>query len=328
MSLSTQSEKTEIIQNKVFVYDLPTRLFHWIFAILFLFSFIVAKTVDDESIVFTYHMISGLVMAVLVIFRIFWGLFGTHYARFINFNLSPNKLIKYIFDLPSNKSTRFLGHNPASSWAALIMMISTVGLVGTGLMMVSGQKEAFEDIHELFSTLFIITVVLHLIGIVFHTLKYKDLIGLSMLDGHKNMTNAELAFENPINPLHAKNSISSYSIQSRASGVAVLILVIVFSSFGYLISNFNAQEGKLVLFGKAFYLAESENESESESENEEMSHESKVFDQDMKDQGQKELNNNDKTNINRNLDRKNEDESEHKSEHGTKAETETETETD
>lgn len=45
------------------VYDLPTRIFHWMFAVLFLTAFVITKTVDDESAVFSYHMLAGLVLA-------------------------------------------------------------------------------------------------------------------------------------------------------------------------------------------------------------------------------------------------------------------------
>lgn len=42
------------------VYDLPTRVFHWLFATLFVVAFTIGNTVDDESLVFSYHMIAGL----------------------------------------------------------------------------------------------------------------------------------------------------------------------------------------------------------------------------------------------------------------------------
>ena len=49
-----------------FIYDLPTRIFHWLFAGLFLVSFTLAKTVDDESVLFSYHMLSGLLLGDLL----------------------------------------------------------------------------------------------------------------------------------------------------------------------------------------------------------------------------------------------------------------------
>jgi cytochrome b len=54
------------------VYDLPTRLFHWVFAGLFLIGFIIAKTIDDDSSWFDYHSLAGLSLGFLVVLRIIW----------------------------------------------------------------------------------------------------------------------------------------------------------------------------------------------------------------------------------------------------------------
>ena len=70
------------------VYDLPTRLFHWLFSGLFLISFIISKNIDDESILFSYHMLSGIMLSGLVVWRILCGLIGSEHARFTGFNLN------------------------------------------------------------------------------------------------------------------------------------------------------------------------------------------------------------------------------------------------
>lgn len=74
-------------------YDLPTRIFHWCFALLFVFSFFIAKVIDDDSALYAYHMLSGILMSLLVILRVFWGFVGTRYARFSSFMLHPKDLI-------------------------------------------------------------------------------------------------------------------------------------------------------------------------------------------------------------------------------------------
>ena len=94
------------------IYDLPTRIFHWVFVSLFLTSFVIGKTVDDESVVFSYHMISGLLLGGLVLWRIFWGLFGSKHAQFTGFNLNPLHLKDYFFGILSGSKKRWSGHNP------------------------------------------------------------------------------------------------------------------------------------------------------------------------------------------------------------------------
>lgn len=73
--------------KKSLVYDLPTRSFHWLFAFLFLSSFLIAKILDDHSTLFGFHSLLGLTLGFIVLLRILWGLVGTQHARFSNFAL-------------------------------------------------------------------------------------------------------------------------------------------------------------------------------------------------------------------------------------------------
>ena len=75
------------------IYDLPTRIFHWLFAGLFIAAFLIAKTVDDESPAFSYHMLAGLLLTLIVLLRILWGFVGTKHSRFASFALYPKDLL-------------------------------------------------------------------------------------------------------------------------------------------------------------------------------------------------------------------------------------------
>lgn len=70
------------------VYDYPTRVFHWLFALLFVIAFTIGTTVDDDSALFLFHMLAGLVLCALVLFRVIWGFVGTKHARFSGFGAS------------------------------------------------------------------------------------------------------------------------------------------------------------------------------------------------------------------------------------------------
>ncbi|MBV2167743.1 MAG: cytochrome b/b6 domain-containing protein [Bdellovibrio sp.] len=224
------------------VYDLPTRLFHWIFAGLFVGSFFIGKTVDDDSPLFSYHMLLGLTLAFLTVLRIVWGFVGTRYARFSEFPLNPGKLVKYFSDLVTARSERNLGHNPASSWAAIAMMLLALGLAVTGYLMSTGDKEAYEDIHELFANGFLIIAILHVVGVVVHTLKHKDMIGLSMIDGKKQ----EVSGESPI--------------ESARPVVGLVLLALVAGFWINLMKNYDSQTQTLNFFGTSLQLGENESE--------------------------------------------------------------------
>jgi cytochrome b len=224
------------------VYELPTRLFHWLFAGFFLFSFIVAKTIDDDSIVFSYHMLSGLMLGGLIIWRVFWGLFGSQHAKFSGFNLHPLELKNYFLGIISGSKKRWAGHNPASSWATLAMLALGLGLAVTGYLMSTGNKEAFEDIHEFLAHSFIVVVIAHVAGIILHSIRYRDGIGFSMIDGKK----AEIS--------------ASESIPSNRPWAALLLLLLVTSGSLYLFKNFNSTTRTLPVFGQTLQLGENETE--------------------------------------------------------------------
>jgi cytochrome b len=97
--------------SKVKVYDLPTRAFHLLFAVLFVTSFFIGKFIDDDSALYAYHMLSGLTMVFMVILRIVWGIIGSKYAKFSSFKLNPKDLAWYFQSILSGKSKRELGHN-------------------------------------------------------------------------------------------------------------------------------------------------------------------------------------------------------------------------
>jgi cytochrome b len=223
------------------VYDLPTRLFHWLFAGLFLTAFIIAKTIDDESSWFNYHSIAGLTLGFLVLLRISWGLFGTKHARFSGFALKPTELVSYLKGILTGSKRRWAGHNPASSWAGLTMMVLAMGLAVTGFLMTSGpNKETYEDAHELFANGFIVIVVLHIAGIVIHTFRHHEMIGLSMIDGKKADITSDQVIQSSNTPL----------------GILLIGLVVVFGF--HLFKNYDSPARTLQFFGTTLQLSESE----------------------------------------------------------------------
>lgn len=230
------------------VYDLPTRLFHWIFAGFFLTAFIIAKTVDDESLLFSYHSLAGLMLGFTVILRIIWGMVGTKHAKFRGFALKPSDLIKYMKGILSGDKTRWAGHNPASSWAAIVMMLLALGLGTTGYLMSTGGKETFEDIHEILANTFMVVVVMHVAGVILHTIRHREAIGLSMLDGKK----ADVPTED--------------TISSSKSAIGLLFLGLVVSFGIHLYKNFDSNTGNLKLFGASLQISEIEGEGETEAE--------------------------------------------------------------
>lgn len=228
------------------VYDLPTRIFHFVFAALFISSFTIASIVDDESVLFSYHMLTGLLMGGLILWRICWGIFGSRHARFTNFNLSPSALKDYFLGILSGSKKRWSGHNPASSWATLAMLFLGLGLCVTGYLMSTGNKDTYEDIHELMANAFLAVVILHIAGVVLHSVRHNDGIALSIVDGRK------------------EENEQSQPISSQRTLSAITLVVLLFIMGSHLYKNFDTTTSTLKLFGKTLTLGENKNESSGE----------------------------------------------------------------
>jgi cytochrome b len=217
---------------------------------LFLTSFVIAKTIDDDSPYYSFHMLSGMILGLTVALRIIWGFWGSKHSRFSGMSLNPKSLISYFKGILSGDKRRWSGHNPASSWAGILMMFFALGLGVTGYLMVSGSnKEAFEDLHELFANAFVIVAILHVAGIVLHTVRHKEMIGLSMIDGKK----ADIP--------------SSDEIPSPKSDAGIIFIGLVVAFGLYLFKNFDTQNQRLQVFGTTLQLGETEsNEGASKTE--------------------------------------------------------------
>lgn len=219
------------------VYDLPTRLFHWLFALTFLTAFFIAKTIDDDSPVYFYHMLAGLLLGFLVILRTLWGFLGTKHSLFSGFSFNPSLLFSYFLGILKGEKKRWIGHNPATSWVAIIMMIMALGLGVTGYLMTTRiNKEDFEDLHELLANGFIILVILHISGVIIHTLRYKEMIALSMIDGKK------------------LNAPPNESIPNAKNGVGVIFIGLVIAFIFYLFMNYDSQNRSLRFFQTTLQL--------------------------------------------------------------------------
>lgn len=231
------------------MYDFPTRLFHWCFSGIFVGAFLIAKTIDSESPIYPYHMMMGLTLGFLVTLRLIWGVVGTQHAKFSDFVLGPTQLLQYFGGILKGEKKHWAGHNPASSWAALIMMGSAFGSAVTGYLMTSGDaKENFEEIHEIFANTFMVVALLHVAGIILHSMRYKEMLGLSMIDGKK----AEVSARDGIHSEH------------RMIGA---LLIGMIAAFGInLYRNYDSKSGMLNFFGTHLTLGESDSQGIEESE--------------------------------------------------------------
>lgn len=118
----------EPVARAVKVWDLPTRLFHWLLAGLLLVSWLSAEYDAQE-----FHESSGYLLAGLILFRLCWGLVGSRTARFADFLRGPRSVLAYLTAMARGTAPRWHGHNPAGAVMVVLLLLAVAAQVGTGL---------------------------------------------------------------------------------------------------------------------------------------------------------------------------------------------------
>lgn len=115
---------------RIRVWDLPTRLFHWLLVFTVTTCFVTGNIGISAM---SLHMQSGLAVLGLLIFRLGWGFAGGRQSRFAAFVHGPRAVIGYAADMLRGTAARTLGHNPLGGWSILAMLLALAVQTGTGL---------------------------------------------------------------------------------------------------------------------------------------------------------------------------------------------------
>ena len=184
------------MRKHVLIWDLPLRLFHWLFACTVIASW---YTSDQDNDLIDVHMKLGYFALGLLVFRILWGFVGTKHSRFSSFFPTPNRLRLYIKGLRSKQVKSTTGHNPLGS-LMVFLMISLISLQAiSGLFInddvfssgpyydsVSKEIEQFMFFlhHNVFDFM-IAAIVIHLLAIAYYVRVKKQLLIIPMITGKK-----------------------------------------------------------------------------------------------------------------------------------------------
>jgi cytochrome b len=170
------------MEKRILVWDIPTRLFHWLLAASFAGAFLTAESERYRDV----HVALGYLLLALIGFRIVWGLVGTRYARFRSFAFRPSQVVSYLRSLLRGSPQHYVGHNPAGSWVIFGLLVLGVltGVTGYATFNELGG-EAFEELHEAVASAMLALVVLHVGGVIVSSLLHRENLVGSMLSGYK-----------------------------------------------------------------------------------------------------------------------------------------------
>jgi cytochrome b len=187
------------------VWDLPTRLFHWLLAILIALQY---ATAEFHFLDMEWHFRFGYATLALIVFRVLWGIVGSQTSRFRAFVRGPSAVFRHTVSLFSNSAPASVGHNPLGGWSVLVLLASVLLQAISGLFASDGidtqgplsdrltvaAVKTWTRIHDWNQNVLLILIALHVLAIaLYYLLRKENLLG-PMINGRKLVQTAPLRF--------------------------------------------------------------------------------------------------------------------------------------
>ena len=178
------------------VWNLPTRVFHWLL-VLAVIGLVITGKVGGNALI--WHMRLGLGVLTLLSFRLVWGLVGGRWSRFASFVYAPATVLRYLRGQARPGEHLDVGHNPLGAGSVFALLAVLIVQVGTGLLAddeisTTGPLNKYvANATDLLATgwhknvgpwLLLALVALHLAAIGFYRLRGVNLI-TPMISGDK-----------------------------------------------------------------------------------------------------------------------------------------------
>lgn len=216
---------------RVRVWDLPTRLFHWLLMFCVIGSVTSAKIGGNAMV---WHFRLGYVVFTLLAFRILWGLAGGRWSRFASFLYAPAALLRYLKGASRADEHHEVGHSPLGALSVFALLALLAAQVGTGLFaddeiantgplirFVSGATSStLTSWHKTWGQWLILTLVaLHVVAIGIYRLRHgRDLV-TPMVLGDKSLPAGVLPSADTL----ATRSLAAVLLALCGAGVAWLV---------------------------------------------------------------------------------------------------------
>jgi cytochrome b len=192
MAGSSLHSASQVATEGVRVWDLPTRLFHWLLVAAITVAFLSSM---ENSGLAPWHQTAGWVAALLIVFRLVWGFVGGEHARFADF-LRPGRIGAHIRSLVRREAEPELGHNPLGAAAIVTILALVAATVATGVLVIKGGED---ELHETIAYGLLVVVGIHLVAVVAMSWASRENLVRAMITGvkpasrHPGATNARAA---------------------------------------------------------------------------------------------------------------------------------------
>lgn len=214
--MSTQANPIAA-NGRIRVWDLPLRVFHWLLVVAVALAFLSS---EEDSALSQWHIISGWVAGVLIVFRLAWGFVGGEHSRFSSF-IRPSAVGAHVGELLRGRPEPSVGHNALGAISVLLLLLLIGATVWTGATLPGG---AGEEAHELIAWTLLALVVVHVVAVILMSLLTRENLVRAMIGGTKS------ADRNPA------------ARDARAPGVLALLLgLLVIAGTAYAITAYDPQ---------------------------------------------------------------------------------------
>jgi cytochrome b len=113
------------------IWDLPTRVFHWVLAASVVASVVSAKIGGNAM---AWHFRLGYLAMALLAFRLLWGVVGGRWSRFAAFAYGPAAVLRFLRGQAGPHDRFEVGHNPLGALSVFALLALLIAQVATGLV--------------------------------------------------------------------------------------------------------------------------------------------------------------------------------------------------
>lgn len=184
------------MNNKIKVWDLPTRVFHWGMILLLGCLWWTADAGEMD-----WHQVLAYSLMIFIIFRLIWGVIGSDTSRFSHFIKHPKTVLDYMKQTKHRGVTSSVGHNPLGGYMVitLILLVSTQlisGLFTTDEVFTEGPLYPFVSsdtgslmtwIHRKVFYVMLGLASIHVLAVIYHSIKGDSVIA-PMITGYKQVS--------------------------------------------------------------------------------------------------------------------------------------------
>lgn len=175
------------------VWDPLVRLCHWSLTGFFFIAYVVEN--DWPGM----HSHAGYTVALLVLFRLIWGVIGPRHARFSSFLAGPVETVRYLDSLARGKASKLAGHDPAGAVMIVLLLVGLLVTTVSGMILFAMEGSGplantfvgtfpaplLMDIHHFSSEATFWLVVAHVLGVVIMSFRNRQNLVRAMITGRK-----------------------------------------------------------------------------------------------------------------------------------------------